>query len=194
MAQHSKAAFLGAEAAPGGSALGLVGRVGDDIDDAIDGIGTPQGATRPADDLDAVDVVEEQILILPEDAGEEGIVHDAAVDEDQQLVGETVVEAACGDAPLAGVDVPGVDADGQAQGFGQARNPGAADLLAGEEIDGSGGLKEALLPAGGGEDLDVHQLLQAQVSKIGGADRDGQEEKDYGEVDGLHCAARPRRL
>src|SRR5258708_1080305 len=52
------------------TSLGLTGRARDDIDHAIDGIDTPQCAPRAADDFDAIDVLEDHILDVPEHAGE----------------------------------------------------------------------------------------------------------------------------
>ncbi len=54
--------------AGGESALGIGGALGDDIDDAVDGVRSPDGAAGAADDLDAVDVVEQDVLDVPVDA------------------------------------------------------------------------------------------------------------------------------
>src|SRR5262249_62002064 len=46
-------------------AVGLAGVSGDDVDDPIDGIGTPNRAARAADDLGAVDIVDHHVLHVP---------------------------------------------------------------------------------------------------------------------------------
>src|SRR6185295_633710 len=84
----AEGAFLGAAAAGDAAALGVLRLLGDDVDDAVDGVGAPDGGAGTADDLDAVDVLEVHVLRGPEDAREEGGVDAAAVDEDQELVGE----------------------------------------------------------------------------------------------------------
>src|SRR5687768_4732413 len=48
------------------SALRLPGILGDDVDDAVHGVGAPQGGAGTANDLDAVDVLQEGVLAIPE--------------------------------------------------------------------------------------------------------------------------------
>ena len=43
----------------------------DDVDDAVDGVGAPERGARPANHLDAIDVAENVVLHVPEDAGEQ---------------------------------------------------------------------------------------------------------------------------
>ena len=102
----------------------------DDVDDAVDGVGAPQRRARPADDLDAIDVAEDVVLHVPEDAGEERRVDRAPVDHHQQLVGGVGVEAAWRDRPGAVVEARDVDAVGEEQRVGDRRHAGAADVVA----------------------------------------------------------------
>src|SRR5690606_14893020 len=51
------------------SSLGLAGMPGDDIDDAIESVGTVERAARPADHLDAVDILDHHLMLVPEYAG-----------------------------------------------------------------------------------------------------------------------------
>jgi len=53
-------------AAPGGDqpTLRLRGLARDHVDDPVDGIDAPERATGPGDDLDAVDVLEQQVLLM----------------------------------------------------------------------------------------------------------------------------------
>ena len=48
------------------STLGILGLFGDDVDDAVHRIGTPQCATRAADNLDAIHIFQKRILHIPE--------------------------------------------------------------------------------------------------------------------------------
>ena len=56
---------------------------GDDVDNSINGICSPKCRSRSADDLDAGDILEHEILNLPERSREKGRVNCAAVDQDQ---------------------------------------------------------------------------------------------------------------
>jgi hypothetical protein len=60
--------------------------LGDDVDDAVYSVCTPDGATGTAYDLDAVDVVEQDVLNIPIDALEEFRVYTSAVDEHQDVL------------------------------------------------------------------------------------------------------------
>jgi hypothetical protein len=62
-------------------ALRIRSRARDDVDDAVDGIRTPECGARTADHLDALDVLQHHHLLVPEDTREQRRVHGAAVDE-----------------------------------------------------------------------------------------------------------------
>src|SRR5262249_38092466 len=81
------------------AALRLLRALGDDVDDAVDRIGTIDGCSRPPDHLDALHVLEQQVLGVPEDAGEQGVVNAPPVNLDLQLGGEAIVEATGADGP-----------------------------------------------------------------------------------------------
>src|SRR6185437_9473675 len=83
-------------------ALRVARAFGDDVDDAVDGVGAPQRAARAADDFNAVDVIQQHVLHVPKHAGIERRVNAAAIDHDEELVGESIVEAAGADGPVVG--------------------------------------------------------------------------------------------
>ena len=112
-----KAPFLTSAAGRKQRPLRCFGGAGDDVDHAVDRIGPPEGGTWAADDLDALDVLEQGVLDVPEDAGEEVVVEGAAGHEDEELVGEAAVEAAGGDGPGVAADPRHLDAGRQAQGL-----------------------------------------------------------------------------
>ena len=60
-------------AAAGGTSVpvGLLRGLGDDVDDAVDGVRSPDGAAGSADDFDAIDVFEQGVLHFPVGAGEQ---------------------------------------------------------------------------------------------------------------------------
>src|SRR6267142_1707121 len=151
-------ALFGAAAAIDQETLRVFGVFGDDVDDAVDGVGAPERAGRAADDLDAVDVLHEGILHIPEDAGVEGGVDAAAIHEDQEFVGGAAVEATGGDGPGAVVDLGDFEAGGHTQSLGDAGCAGAANVILGDHRDGGGRLADGALAAGNGGDFDVHEL------------------------------------
>ena len=166
----------GAERIQGGAggggeigALGVAGALGDDVDDAVDGIRAPEGSAGTADDLDAVDVLEQGVLDVPEDAGEERGVDRTAVDHDQELVGKVAVEPARPDDPAVGVELGRLQVWRQPQSLGQVRGGRAADVLAGDHLDGGGDLREFLGAPGDGRDLEVHEFFEAEL--LQGLDR-----------------------
>src|SRR3954453_8910290 len=64
-------AFLVADGTGHQGALSRRGRLGDDVDHAIDGIGPPQRGAGSADHLDPVDVFQHRVLEFPEHAGKQ---------------------------------------------------------------------------------------------------------------------------
>src|SRR5712664_3632077 len=73
----------------------------DDVDDAVDSVRAPHGGPGAADHFDALDVLEQRVLRVPEHAGEERRVDSATVDQDEQLVADRVIESPCADCVLA---------------------------------------------------------------------------------------------
>ncbi len=51
--------------------MGLLGSFGDDIDDTVDSICSPDGAARASNDFDPFDILKQCVLDLPIDAGEQ---------------------------------------------------------------------------------------------------------------------------
>ncbi len=80
-------------------ALRICSGLGDDIDHAVDGVGTPQCASWSADDFNAIDVFKKIVLRFPEDARKKRCVDGPSVDHDQQLVGQIRIEATGADRP-----------------------------------------------------------------------------------------------
>ena len=149
------------QAAPG------VGRVpGHDVDDAVDGVRAPERAAGPAHDLDAVDVLDGQVLHVPVHPGEELGVDDAPVHQHQQLRAEALVEAADGDLPLVGVDAGDLDAGRQAQQLGHQGQARAPDVLAGDHVHGAGAAVPFLGGAAAEGDLHVQELFEFEFGDV----------------------------
>ena len=105
---------------------------------------------------------------IPENARIFGVVHRAAVNQDQQIVGVLAVEAAGADGPFAGVDLRHIKAGNHAQQVGDVERAGAAYVLRGDDEDGRGGRGGLLLLLGHRGHLDVHQVFEALLGQEGG--------------------------
>lgn len=105
VAGRDRAAHLAANRRADESTLGILGGMGDDVDDPIDGVRPPDRATGTANHLDALDVGKGNVVVLPEHAGKGGgAIDGAAIHQDQKLVGETGIEAANADRPFVLTD------------------------------------------------------------------------------------------
>jgi hypothetical protein len=147
-------------------ALGLIGPLGDDIDHAIDGIGAPECGSRAADNLDAVDILKDGILDVPEDAGKNMSVNAAPVNHHQQVFGELVIQPSDIDRPIRGADARDVDPWRQTQGLRDTGDARSADVVLGDDIDRRGHVGNLFRPFGGRDDLDVFQLFQGQLGEV----------------------------
>jgi hypothetical protein len=137
-----------------------------DVDDAVHRIGAPQRRARPADDLDAVDVLEYVVDGVPEDAGEQGRVDRASVYHDEQLVRRVLVEAARRHRPRSGVEAGHVHAVGERERVGDGGDAGAADIVAGDDGDGRRRGAHRFGTSRGERDVDVHELFDRQLLEI----------------------------
>ena len=178
-----KALFLGSRAQLDKTALGIGGMLGDDVDHPVDGIGSPQGRAGTADDLDPLDILQQDVLHFPVNPGKSVAVNAAAIDQDQQFVGEAAVGTAAVHRPLVGVDARDVEAGHHAQGVRDVGHPGLFQVFVGDDEDGRGAVGEALALAADRGHLDTHQIFEAQFIEIaagrpqqGGGGRHGQHE------------------
>ena len=150
------------------SALRFRSAPGDYVDHAVHRIGAPQRCARAADHLDPVDIFEQRILGVPEHAREQRRVDSAPVDEDQKLVRDRVVEAARADRVLTGVDSRHLEIGGEPQRLGEIGCSRAANIVPGDDKDGSRRVRQALGAARYRGDLEIGELLQAEVGQVGG--------------------------
>src|SRR5258705_5381038 len=109
-ARAREAALLVAGPAVEEGAVGVLRAPRDDVDDAVDRVRAPERAPGAADDLDALDVLQEDVLDLPVGAGEEGRVDAAPVDENEHGAGQAGRETPHADGPLVRVDARNLDA------------------------------------------------------------------------------------
>src|SRR5580692_1509922 len=134
------AAAAGAETAafPIDAELGhaRIAAMGEELDDAVNGVGTVDGAFGAADDFDFVDVLERE---AGEIDGCAGRVDGRAIDEDFGEIGIAAVEEDGGSAPLRASAADG-NAGGEEESIGQEDGLPGFDFLFCDDRDGSGGL------------------------------------------------------
>ncbi len=148
-------------------ALGVMRRPRDDIDHAVHGVGAPQGRTGSTDHFDALDVFEHHLLRVPEYTRKQGRVDGSPVNQHQQLVADRVVEAAGADSVTVGTGPRDLQIGRQAQGFRQAGDARAPNVLARDHVDRSRRVRQPLRPPGHRGHLDIGELLEGKVGKSG---------------------------
>src|SRR6202162_1530270 len=154
----------GAHKAP----LGGLGALGDDIDNAIDGIGSPHRSSRAANHLNAVDVFQWHMLLVPIDARAKRGIDAAAVDQDQHFISVAVREAANADRPNVGIDLCNVDPRDHAQQGGNVSGAGAPNVFLRDHENCGSCLGQFLLLLGYRRNLDIHEIFQAGLCKVVG--------------------------
>ncbi len=148
------AALLG-EAAPHldrGLVVALSRRARDDVDDAGEGVGAVQGGAWTADDLDAFDVGRGDGQERPERRADQIEEQGAPVDEDEDLVGQAIVEAAQPDVVVGRAVGHDVHARDPAEIVRDGRDAGGAQLLSRDDGDRVRRLEGALPVAGRRDD------------------------------------------
>src|SRR5580658_5192363 len=80
--------------------LSILRRFGDDIDHAVDCVGSPQGTARTTDDFNSLDVVEQVVLHIPHHATIERRIYDTTVNQHEELVCQVGVESPRADGPV----------------------------------------------------------------------------------------------
>ena len=130
-----------------------------DMDNAIDGVGTPQRRPRSAHNFNTLDILEHHIQGFPKHTGKERRINVSPIDQDQQLVGKAIGKTARRNGPLIAVDTRYLHTGYKAQCLGQARGPGAANLITCEHKSSSRRLEELNLRARSQRDFDIHKLF-----------------------------------
>ena len=155
-----------AGAHPDQASTGFGRSLGHDVDDAVDGVGAPHRTARPADHLDAGNIVDEHVLTVPEHTGKAAIVERAPIDEHEQLVGIEIVEAANRHRPPAAVHLGHLDTGDEPQQIRERAQPGSLDVV-GREHEGRGRDRvRPLFLAARRRDLDAHQLLERRLGQV----------------------------
>ena len=142
--------------------LGVCSFLSDDVDDTVDCIGPPDGATRPADDFDTFDVTQNEVLYVPIDSFKERRIDAPTVDQYQQIFGEAAIETANSDRPGPALAAGNNDAGDQAQDLRNAGGAGAANIVRGDDHDCCRGPPHFFRLFGDGCDFYFAELLQRE--------------------------------
>ena len=177
--------------APGADAvLGAVGTglLGEHLDHAADRIGAVQAAAHAAQDLDALDLRQRQVL---EGVGAGGRRVDAhAVDQQHDVTG---VAAAQEDARHLAGPAGGADLDAAAglQQLGQRHRAGVGDGVGIDDAQvGQHGIDRLRQPRGG----DDHRLQRLRLGGQGGEGKGGRDEKAQAAQGGRATTGREHRM
>jgi hypothetical protein len=127
------------------TALRLPGALAQDVDHAIHRVRAPDRRARTADHFDAIHVINEDLLDIPIDSGEQRRINRASVNHHQQLVGELGIEAARGHRPVAGINRRHLHSGDQPQRVGDRGNAGTQDIVIAQHKDGGCGVVEVFL-------------------------------------------------
>ena len=127
-------------------------RLRDDVHDAVEGVGAVERRAGAANDLDALDVLDGDGEIAPERRAEQVGVHAAAVEQDEHLVRQALVEAAHRDLGLRPRRLHDVDAGEAPEELGDLRDARKPDVLFGDDRGGVRGVERVLRRPGGGDD------------------------------------------
>ncbi len=152
--------------APDERTLSLGRTLGDDVDDAVHRVGSPERAGGPSDDLDAIKIRQRHVLGLPEHAAEQLRVDAPAVDHDEQLVVGDRRKSARGDRPAAAIEARHGDAVGEPQRVSERVDAVAPDVFAGDDRHGRRCVDPPLGRSRHGCHVDLHQLFERQRLQI----------------------------
>ena len=155
---------------------------GDDVNDSIDSIGTPNAGPWASNDLDSIDVFHQDILNVPKHTAKERGVYRPSVDLDQQFVGESLVESTDRNGPFVRINAGNLHAGHQTQRFREISRSAAAYVFVCEDVNrGRGPPDRTVVPRyrcycfvkGRDNDIRAPELFQiriqqrVQIGKIG---------------------------
>src|SRR3984885_8832099 len=117
------------------SAIGILAAFGDDVDDAVDSVSSPDRTAGAANHLDSLDILQKDVLKLPIDASKQRRIDAAAVNEHEHGLRELAAKPAYAYGPVVRVDPGHFHARHHSQDFRHACGSGAADVLLGYHVD-----------------------------------------------------------
>src|SRR5216683_422971 len=109
--------------------MSILGVFGDDVDDGIDGICSPDGSARASDDFDPFNILEQCVLDLPINTGEQRRINAPAVDYHEYRSGQGASKSAHPQGPRVGIDPSDFNSGYETQGFRNAGCTGTPDVF-----------------------------------------------------------------
>src|SRR5690606_38973896 len=178
---------VAADAQPHARRERAVVAAGEDLDHAADRFRAVQARARTAHDLDAVDLVDRQVLERSQPGADRAHAH--AVDQHQHLVGLGAAHEHVAQLAVAAL-VADVDAGAAAQQVGEAARLAAHDLVVVDDLGREQAVGQRDPGAGGG---DHHFVQVGGRGAFGHGDRGGGQDAGDGqrEDSGLHRDASP---
>jgi Group II intron, maturase-specific domain len=143
--------------------VGILGALGDDVNHSIDGVRSPNGAARPTNHLNALNVLQRSGLNLPINTRKKRRVNAPSVDQYEQFAGDHRSKPAYAHRPVIRVDLCHFSPWRQAEDFGNVPGARPADILLGNDKNGSRRLPDRLGLFGRGRNFDVAQIYQAKL-------------------------------
>jgi len=143
---------------------------GDDVDNTVDGVGTPQRRPRPTDHLDPVDVVGQHIGQVPIDSREQRGVDGTPVDQHQQLVRialrlHVAVETASGDYPVRRAGLVDLQVRRETKHLRNCCRARADDVVAADDVDRGGRIAKRHVGLADRRNVDVLQVLDRHAAE-----------------------------
>src|SRR5207244_659064 len=90
--------------------LRLMRTLGNDVDNPVNSIGSPERRTRSPNHLNTRDILQDEVLNLPEHPRENRRIHRATIDHYKEFVRRGEIESPRRNRPAAGVETRDVEA------------------------------------------------------------------------------------
>ena len=120
------------------AAFGFPGFFGNDVDHAVDRVGSPDCSPRAADDFDAFDVLQGKVQRVPQNPAKGRGVHRPPVQHHQEFVAETSVKPAGINGPGVGINLRHIESGNHAQQIGNVGGAGTRNVGRGDDENGGG--------------------------------------------------------
>ncbi len=146
-------------------AMCLLCRFGDNVDDPVHCIDAPEGGSRAANDLNAVHIFHEQIMLIPYNACIQRSVETPAIHEHQELTRRIAVESPGSYGPCVAVHPRHMKPRNHTQGLGDVADTRTADVFLSDNKHGCCCMNLGLFLFPGDGYFHIHQISQRKCVK-----------------------------
>src|SRR5215831_20304509 len=129
----------------------------DDVDHAVKGIRSPDGAAGSANHFDAVYVLQHHVFDIPVNAGEKRAVDASPVNQHKHRFGKLTAKSANAHRPMIGIDASYFHTGNKTQSFRDACGARTTDVFLAKHINRRGNLLHAFGFLGDGGYLNIAQ-------------------------------------